>query len=85
MYITKATEQTLKFFFFCLILGMSYVNFDVFSIAFKMYLINGVLFSVFVLIRDYCTPITLDQFPHATTLLSLSYEFDIKSEDAVIF
>ena len=63
---------------------MSYVNFNVCSIAFVMYLLNGVLFSVFVLVRDYCTPLSLDGFPDATTLLSLSFEFDIKSGDAVL-
>ena len=49
-----------------------------------MYLLNGVPFSIFVLIRDYCTPISLDGFPNATTLLFLSFEFDIKSGDAVL-
>ena len=34
---------------------MSSVNFDVSSIAFVIYLLNGVSFSNFVLIRDYCT------------------------------
>ena len=36
-----------------------------------MYLLNGVPFSIFVLIRDYCIPLSLDGFPSATTLLSL--------------
>ena len=54
---------------------MSSVNFDVFLIAFVMYLLNGVPFSIFVLIRGYCTPLNLDGFPNATTLLSLSLIF----------
>ena len=29
---------------------------------------------VAVLIRDYCTPFSLDEFPNATTMLSLSFE-----------
>ena len=53
---------------------MSPVNFDVCSIAFVMYLVNGVPFSIFVLIRDFCTLLSLDEFPNATTLLSLSFE-----------
>ena len=53
---------------------MSYVNFDVCSIAFVMCLLNGVPFSIFVLMRDYFTPLSLDGFPNATTLLSLSFE-----------
>ena len=48
-----------------------------------MYLLNGVTFSIFILIRDYCTPLSLDGFPNAITLLSLSFEFGIKSGDAV--
>ena len=32
----------------------------------------GVFFSIFVLIHDYSTPLSLDGFPNATTLLSLS-------------
>ena len=51
---------------------MSSVNFDVCSIAFVMYLLNGVPLSIFVLIRDYCTPFSLDGFPNATILLPLS-------------
>ena len=39
-----------------------------------MYLLNGVPFLIFVVIRDYCTPISLDRFPYATTLLSLSFK-----------
>ena len=59
---------------FCsLLLAWPFVNFDVFSIAFVMYLLNGVPFSIFVLIRDYCTPLSLDGFSNATTLLSLSF------------
>ena len=54
---------------------MSYVNFDVSSIAFVMYLLNGAPFSMFALIRDYYTPLSLGGFPNATTLLSLSFEF----------
>ena len=61
--------------FFCLILAMSFVKFDVCSIVFVMYLLNGVPFSIFVLKRDYCTPLSLNGFPNATTLLSLSFEF----------
>ena len=65
----------MKVVIFCsLLLAMSSVNFDVCSIAFVMYLINGVPFSIFVLIRDYCTPLGLDGFPNATSLLSLSFE-----------
>ena len=51
---------------FCLLLAMSFVNVDVCLIAFAMYLLNGVSFSIFVLIRDYCTPLGLDGFPNAT-------------------
>ena len=54
---------------------MSYVNFDVCLIAFVMYLLNGVPFSMFALIRDYYTPLSLGGFPNATTLLSLSFKF----------
>ena len=40
--------------FFCLLLlVMSSVNFDVCSIAFVMYLLNGVPFSIFVLIQQW--------------------------------
>ena len=53
---------------------MSAVNFDVCSIDFIMYLLSGVPLSIFVLIRDYCTPFSLDGFPNATTLLSLSFK-----------
>ena len=53
---------------------MSSVNFDVGSIPFAVYFLNGVPFSIFVLICDYCTPLSLDGFPNATTLLSLSLE-----------
>ena len=42
-----------------------------------MDLLNGVPFSIFVLIRDYCTQLILDGFPNATTLLSLSFEYDM--------
>ena len=41
-------------------------------------------FSHFVLECDYCTPLSLDGFPNATTLLSLSFEFDVNSGDAVL-
>ena len=54
---------------------MSSVNFDVFLIAFVMYLLNGVPFSIFVLKRGYCTPLSLNGFSNATTLLTLSLEF----------
>ena len=50
------------------------MNFDVCSIDFVTYFLNGVPLSIFVLIRDYCTPLSLDGFPNATTLLSLSFE-----------
>ena len=49
-----------------------------------MYLLNGVPFLIFILIRDYCTSLSLDKFPNATTLLSLSFEFDINGGDAVL-
>ena len=32
-------------------------------------------FSIFVLIRDYCTPLSLHRFRHATTLLFLALDF----------
>ena len=63
-------------FFFVLILASSSVNFNVCSIDFVMLLLNGVPFSIFVLMRDYCTALSLDGFPNATTLLSLSFESD---------
>ena len=50
-----------------------YVNFDVCSTAFVLHLLNGVPFSNFVFIGDYCTPLSLDGFPNATSLLSLSF------------
>ena len=50
---------------------MSSVNFDVCLIAFVMHLLNGVPFTIFVLIRGYCIPLNLDGFPNATTLLFL--------------
>ena len=53
------------------------MNFDVCLIAFVMYLSNGVPFSIFVLTRDYCTPLSLDGFPNAPTLLSLSFELNL--------
>ena len=56
---------------------MSYVNFDVCSIAFEMHHLNGVPFSIFVLIHDYCAPLSLYGFPNATTLLFLSFKFSI--------
>ena len=49
-----------------------------------MYLSNGVPFSILGLIFNYCAPIRLDGFPNATTLLSLSFECDIKSGDVVL-
>ena len=52
---------------------MSYVNFNVCSIAFVMYLLNGVPFLIFVLTHDYCTALSLDGFADATTLFSLSF------------
>ena len=58
-------------------LVMSSANFDVCSIAFVMHLLNGVSFSTFLLIRDYCTPLSLDGFPYATILLSLSFEKEV--------
>ena len=70
--------------FFCLLLVMSSVNFDVCSIVFVMYFLIGAPFSNFVLLRDYCIPLSLNGFPNATTLLSLSFEFGIKSGDAVL-
>ena len=42
-------------FFFVLLSALASVNFDVCSIDFVMLLLNGVPFSIFVLIRDYCT------------------------------
>ena len=51
---TKIEKGTL---FFCLLLVMSSVIFDVCSIAFV------VPFSIFVLICDYCTPLSLKGFP----------------------
>ena len=60
---------------FCQILVMFYVNFDVCSIAFVVYLLNGVPFSIFVLIREFCTPLSLVGFPNATTLLFLSFQY----------
>ena len=87
--ITKAIEQISKFIennaknreknlpatgkFFFLLLALSSVNFDVCSIAFVMFLLIGVFLSIFVLIRNYCTPLSLDGFPNATTSLSLSF------------
>ena len=58
-----------------LFLALSSVNFDVCSIDIVMYLLNGVPFSMFVLMRDYCTSLSLYGFPNATTLLSLSFKF----------
>ena len=40
---------------FVLLSALASVNFDVCSIDFVMLLLNGVTFSIFVLIRDYCT------------------------------
>ena len=51
------------------------MNFDVCLIAFVMHPLNVVPFSIFVLIRGYCTPLNLDGFLNATTLLRLSFEF----------
>ena len=51
------------------------MNFDVCSIGFVMYFLDGVPFSIFGLIRDYCTPLSVDGFPYATTLLSFSFEY----------
>ena len=53
---------------------MSFVNFNFCSIALVMCLLNDVHLSNFVVIRDYCTQLSLDGFPNATTLLSLSFE-----------
>ena len=79
--ISKSRQKKSNFFrllffvsFFCLLLVMSSVNFDVCSIAFLMYLLNVVPFSISVLIHDYSTPLCLDGFPNATILLSLSFE-----------
>ena len=56
---------------FCsLLLALSSVNFDVCLIGFVMYFLDGVPFSIFSLIRDYCTPLSVDGFHNATTLLS---------------
>ena len=55
------------------------MNFDVCSTAFVIYLLNGIPSSIFVLISDYCTRLSLDGFPNATTLLSLSFEEDIQN------
>ena len=41
-----------------------------------MYLLHGVSISIFVLIRDYRILLSLDGFPNATALLSLSFEYD---------
>ena len=49
---------------------MSAVNFDARLIAVVMYLLNDVFFY-FVLIQDYCIPLSLDEFSNVTTLLSL--------------
>ena len=62
---------------FCLLVVISSVNFDVCLISFVMNLLNGVPLSIFVLIRDYCTPLSMDGFPNATCLLSLSFDFFI--------
>ena len=56
---------------------MSFVIFDVCSIAFVMYLLNSVPLLIFVLIRDYCTPLRLDGFHNATISLSLSFKHDL--------
>ena len=63
-----------NFFVLCFF-ALSFVNFEVCSIDFVLYLLNGVIFSIFVLIRDYCTLLSFDGFPTAATLLSLSFEF----------
>ena len=63
---------------FCsLLLALSSKNFNVCLIAFVMYLLNDVPFSIFVLIRDYCTPLGLDGFPNATTLLIFLLNFTV--------
>ena len=51
-----------------------FCEFGCFSIASVMYLFIGVPFFNFVLIRDYSTPLSLDELRFATTLSSLSFE-----------
>ena len=48
--------------FFVLLSALASVNFDVCLIDFVMLLLNGVRFSIFVLIRDYCTHLTWMDF-----------------------
>ena len=44
------------------------------KLTFVMYFLNGVPFSIFVLIRGYCETLNLDGFPNATVLLFLSFK-----------
>ena len=59
---------------------MSSAKFNVCSIGFVRYLLNCVPFLIFVLIHDYCTPLSLDRFPNTTILQSLSFKiiFQVK-------
>ena len=77
---TQQSVSPVNRFFFGLILAMSCVNFDVCSIALVMYLLNGVPFPIFVLIRDYFAPLSVDGFPNATALFSLSFEKKMRNE-----
>ena len=73
--IKLSKKKKLQLIFCSLLLAFSSVNFDVCSIAFVMYLLNGVPFSIFVLIRDYCTLLSLDGFLNATTSLSFTLKY----------
>ena len=51
--------QVVFFFFFYQLSVMPYLNFDVYSIAFVMYLLYGVLFSISVLIKNISKMVAL--------------------------
>ena len=75
-----------KVAFFCFLLEMFSVNFDIRSIAFLMYLLNGVPFQ-FCCNTWLPHPLSLDGFPNATTLLSLSFklQFIVNNTSALFF
>ena len=54
--------------------SMAFCEFWCLFDCFRTVPFNGVPFSIFLLIRDYCTPLSLDGFSNATTLLSLSFK-----------
>ena len=70
--------------FFCSAFCMVSVNFDVCSIDFVMLLLNGVPFSIFVLIRDYCTHLAWMDFLMPQLCCPVSFKINMLLLNSVL-